>query len=211
VKHLPTEDHEVWAQWPHLRPWFNKLDLALRFGYLAGPNGVPVPKAGNYVVRPIYNLLGMGLNARIQWCERNDCPAGPGEFWCEAFSGEQVSLDLQPTHHTWEIVRATRAVGGELGRPTWWERIEEPALPLNIYHLEGLRQSHSFLTNIEAVDGRIIEVHFRPNPDPEGKRIYPVFDTWGTEETPPGMRYQAAFEDCDGRLQPARKGFFIED
>lgn len=206
---LPTEDFEVWQRWPQFRPFFNKLELSLRFGYLAGPAGVPVPKDGWYITRPIYNLRGMGLGAKVEHYKAGDCPGAPGDFWCEFFEGPQISLDLVGGPQ-WTILRAVEAIGKRHGQPSCWERMAEPALPLNIYHLDDLRPFIDFPINIEAVDGRIIEVHLRPNPDPEADLMWPTFST-DDPQPRAGARYVVDREDCDGLLERPRIGFWLWD
>ena len=66
------EDEEAWVAFPHHRWVFNKLDVAFRLGYHAGPACVPVEKDGMYIVRPIYNLYGMSVGAKKQWLRIQD-------------------------------------------------------------------------------------------------------------------------------------------
>ena len=49
------EDEEAWVAFPHHRWVFNKLEVALKLGYAAGPACVPVQHDGMDIVRPIYN------------------------------------------------------------------------------------------------------------------------------------------------------------
>jgi len=205
------DDHEAWEGFPKFRHWFNKLDLALHLGYVAGPAGVPVPDGGRYITRPIYNLRGMGLGVQFHTAAKGDCPGRPGDFWCEAFDGERVSLDLRPGRQ-WHILRAEEALGGEPGRPTAWRRVESPELPINIYKLDGLRQQFDGDINVEMVGGKIVEVHLRTNPDPRGRYVYPVFKDKPCEGLHHGAaRYVEAPEDCDGWLLSPREGFYIID
>ena len=44
---------------------YNKLTLAEKLEYVCGPAGIKVPKAGEYIIRPMMNLAGMGANAKI--------------------------------------------------------------------------------------------------------------------------------------------------
>ena len=67
----PIDDTIAWEQYPNYRTWFNKLWLSEKLGYQCGPAGVGVPKKGNYIVRPIYNLMGMGLDAKIMYLDPN--------------------------------------------------------------------------------------------------------------------------------------------
>ena len=94
------EDIAAWYKYPHYRKWFNKLYVAERFSYNCGPAGIPVPESGEYIVRPIVNLAGMGIGARVMHLEENEVsekiPAG--YFWCEYFQGRHLSVDLSLIH-----------------------------------------------------------------------------------------------------------------
>ena len=60
-----TEDCDVYVKYPKHRKWFNKLWLSEMLGYKCGPGGTDIPEDGVYVVRPIYNLGGMGAGAKV--------------------------------------------------------------------------------------------------------------------------------------------------
>ena len=67
---LLDEDYQAWEAYPQHRWVFNKLEVALKLGYKAGPACVPLPKTENTlfkaIIRPIYNLYGMGINAKVK-------------------------------------------------------------------------------------------------------------------------------------------------
>ena len=95
------EDYEAWVKYPEHRWVYNKLELSLKLGYDAGPACVPITKSGNYVIRPIYNLYGMGIGAKIVHLDasviddmKNHAAVPPGYFWCEAFEGTHYSVDF---------------------------------------------------------------------------------------------------------------------
>jgi len=54
---------------------------------------MPVPTPGVYMVRPIMNMYGMSLNARFESLSGSTHHLHPGEFWCEKFEGDHVSVD----------------------------------------------------------------------------------------------------------------------
>lgn len=60
-------DAEAYVQFPHHHNFFNKLWVAEQLGHICGPAGVlptgDIPK--RVVVRPIYNLAGMGVATRF--------------------------------------------------------------------------------------------------------------------------------------------------
>ena len=95
-----NDDIEAWSLYPQHRWLFNKLDVALRLGYDAAPVVVPVTQSGKYVVRPIYNLYGMGIWATVEELHPDllfsDHAVGkPGTFWCEYFEGDHLSVDYR--------------------------------------------------------------------------------------------------------------------
>ena len=85
-------------EWNHIHSqdlWvYNKLFLSRVLGYACGPVGTTVPKPDFYIVRPMMNLLGMGRFARQEWIEKYTDIFHPGEFWCEIFTDEHLSVDF---------------------------------------------------------------------------------------------------------------------
>lgn len=201
---MATSDIEAWDLYPHHRRWFNKLDLSLRFGYRCGPGAVAPRDSGWYVVRPIYNLEGMGVGARKQFIEAGDdrC-VEPGFFWCEWFDGPQHSVTFEWTDSGWVPVSAWEGVRPEdnLSRFTCWRRsIWRSGLPDEFDELADCD-----LINVEFVDGRVIEVHLRSSPDPDvGEEIVPV---WADEEDV--TVDVVSFDDAGGFLKVPRLGFRV--
>ena len=80
---LPVEDRWI----------MNKLSLAERFGYNCGPTGMVVPP-GDYCVRPMMNLYGLGAGgfffANVASGQPRNFPNTPGYFWCEWFDGDHI-------------------------------------------------------------------------------------------------------------------------
>lgn len=211
------DDVQAWSAFPNHRLWFNKLWLSDRLGYVCGPGGVPIPVTGTYVVRPIYNLVGMGVGARKCTLERGDVRSvPPGYFWCEWFEGEHLSATYVWADSDWAPVSVWRGVhaGGSLSRFAYWERSERvPQLPALIHALNGIP-----VINVEFVGDRPIEVHLRDTPDPQsGSKIIPVwaddvgFDGGWRNARPGDGRFVASFDDADGFLDVPRIGFIIED
>lgn len=74
------DDCDSYLKYPHHRNWFNKLWLSEMLGYKCGPCGVEIPEDGTYVVRPIYNLSGMGIGAELKQLKKDDISTPPGYF-----------------------------------------------------------------------------------------------------------------------------------
>ena len=66
LKEYHLEERELYRKLPHLHNWWNKLYVAEKFGHLCGPGGTEIPETREYVIRPIYNLAGMGICTTIK-------------------------------------------------------------------------------------------------------------------------------------------------
>lgn len=169
------EDTEAWLKCPDRDRWvFNKLEVARRAGHVCGPKGVPVPTPGEYVVRPIINLLGMGRGAEIVQLDQCTLGIPDGHFWCEVFTGRHLSIDYLSTMQGL-TVEGFRRHGDPLWRWSKWSKAGD-VIPLPDM-LSSLLARHTHF-NVEYIGGRVIEVHLRHNPDWAGvasREIIPVF------------------------------------
>lgn len=171
-----TSDTEAWQKYPFHREWFNKLWLSEKFGYVCGPNATPVPKSGEYIIRPIYNLHGMGAGAKIVHIEAGDLEAvPPGYFWCEVFKGKHITADLKWEKGKWNPVNVFRGFQlnkNNLSRFDSWIKVDEDVIiPKVLDNLWGCG-----VINIELIGNKVIEVHLRGSPDPvEYTEMIPVW------------------------------------
>ena len=164
---------------------FDKLIVAKRSGHICGPAGVDVPEPGEYFVKPISNIEGMGLNARVEFLERNTSHLSPGEFWCEIFEGEHLSIDYKKYNPILSVV-GTKDKNRPYQRFTKWEKTDK------FYQLPGfigyipLRYA---TINCEFIGGKLIEIHLRGNPDfmYENSSMIPV---WKDEPDPKPEGYR---------------------
>lgn len=197
---MEEPDALAWKKFPQFHHWFNKLFVSLAFGYRCGPAGVAPDTSDWYCVRPVMNLAGMGVGARKQWIEAgNNRSVEPGYFWCEWFDGRHISA----TYKWQEGWHATTAFEGfhdelNLSRFDRWIRTDAPAL-------EGLQELRDAeLINVEFIGDRVIEIHFRESPDPDGNLLIPV---WADMTVPEDM--VPSFEDATGYLTVPRLGFVV--
>lgn len=211
-----TCDADAWERWPHHRGWFNRLDLAMRLGHNAGPCGTAPAISGDFVVRPIYNLSGMGVGARIVRATAGDHSlAPPGYFWCERFmAGHQLSID-----YVWTV--SDRGAGWEV--ETVWQGIVDPydltqfrewrwlaKSAVKGVHLPGWFNELQDVSriNVEAIAGKIIEVHLRSTQDPQdGDLLIPVYADRYPPTIPPGYVWHPDYDDADGHMKIPRLGF----
>lgn len=152
-------ESQIYSMVPLEDRWlFNKLTLSERLGYVCGPSGTSAP-AGEFIIRPILNLAGMGTGGVfrhqtpvVRGAPVNDhIPAAgyPGHFWCEAFDGPHQFCEYindVPQASTKGIVQGDRLV--------FSETTDFIVLP------DFLKNISRYLL-VEAIGDKIIEVSFR--------------------------------------------------
>jgi hypothetical protein len=153
---------EEWKSIHHKDLWvYDKLILNTRLGHLCGPAGCPVSCSGHYVVRPSINLLGMGRFSRIEWIENSTEHFHPAEFWCERFVGDHISVDFKDKKAEL-VVLGERDDSSPLYKWKKWTKIDKKIdFPEILNDLVG----HYEHINCEFIGNKLIEVHFRQNPD----------------------------------------------
>ena len=140
---------------------YNKLFLSRSLGHLCGPVGTSVPVSDYYIVRPSINLLGMGRFSRIEWIDQHTDHLHPAEFWCEIFKGDHISVDFRNKKSDL-VVLGERDSDSSLYKWKKWSKIDtEVQFPSILYSLVG---SYEWI-NCEFIGNKLIEVHFRRNPD----------------------------------------------
>jgi len=75
------EDFEAWNQYPEHRWLFNKLEVALRMGYHAGPSGVPISKPGEYIVRGVSSPKYLNIETKGTHIFEIHLRSGNDHFW----------------------------------------------------------------------------------------------------------------------------------
>ena len=217
-----TEDCDVYVKYPHHHKWFNKLWIAEQMGYVCGPGGVDIPEEGTYVIRPIYNLGGMGAGASVKKLTKGDystCP--PGYFWCEYLTGKHYSANYRwkPDHITggrWEGVSCWEGINMPLNVTKFVEWNRSDYIPdIDIRkHPEFKSLSDVKEINVEWKGGDIIEVHLRSSPDPDYDTLIPV---WASDLGPKKQHYELhgfdfieSYDNSNGYIDDPRIGFFVK-
>ena len=212
-------DNHAYEKYPHYRNWFNKLWVAERLGYVCGPSGVAPPDTNQYIVRPIYNLAGMGIGARFQIIEEGDIRATePGYFWCERFYGRHISASFKFHHGVigeWKPISAFEGFTNpyeSLTKFQEWKRLGldwVPEVPRELNELSDVD-----IINVEFIGGKVIEVHLRDTPDPDYDHFIPVWasDLGRKKEymEKNGFDFVESYDDADGHLEDPRIGFFVK-
>jgi len=221
------EDWDLWNLKPDYRWTFNKLEVAIRCGYNAAPVPVPVNITGKYCVRPIYNLVGMGIQSSIETLNEGELLQSkhPGMFWCEYFDGPHYSIDYewQEDHQVggwWNPIFSTQGFNSDdnLIQFTHWNKIDHPniKLPSFLNELSGNK-----VLNIEFKGSKIIEIHLRLGNLAgdwlgleSANTIVPVWDSTTKEKCQQleKMGYTYINRDADtlGHLKDNRKGFYYK-
>lgn len=179
------EDYELWYKYPQHRCWFNKLYVAYTLGYYCGPCGTAPNITDKYVIRPCYNLAGMGLGAQVVTISAKDRSATPpGYFWCRYFSGDHYSSSYRWVKDRWEPVHSWIGYNSEnnLTKFTRWIRTDiAPPVPSELSCLSDVGG-----INIEFKDNKVIEVHLRTsgNPDGSSHNLYSEYiPVWRSDNT----------------------------
>lgn len=199
------DGNDEWNQIHYDDLWiYNKLFLSRVLGYTCGPTGTTVPEPNFYIVRPSINLLGMGHKARYEWIEKYTDHFHPAEFWCEIFKGEHLSVDFRDKKAEL-VVKGTKDDFSPLYKWEKWEKIDQNVEFPSI--LNKIKGNYEYI-NCEFIDGNLIEVHFRQNPDFRygNSEAIPVWDE-DREENNNNLKKNYKFiQDADY----LRKGFYIK-
>lgn len=213
------EEYELWDYYPEHRKWFNKLWLSEQLGYYCGPCGYAPKKTKEYIVRPIYNLAGMGLGATIQKITAHDRSiVPPGSFWCEIFTDTHYSCT-----YTWKFDHWTGLQSWEgycdptnLTKFTLWKKSDYfPKVPQLFNELQNVES-----INIEFKGDNPIEVHLRPSGNPDGSVGYCTYSefipVWSDDleithdYISRGYSYIENKETADNFLEIYRAGFLVK-
>ena len=167
-KDIPLLDIDAWDLFPKYNYVYNKLQInrasgipCNMMGASRGPDDFPV------VVRPIYNLYGMGCEARqVDWPNEFEKLCLPGFFcakkivgphcswdmavvrgdvvWCQTFSGMPHDSELPGMFSHWSTSGANPTI----------KRKVESWVDNNLAGFTGM-------VNVETIGGYIIECHLR--------------------------------------------------
>lgn len=211
------EDWDAWQLYPQHRWIYNKLDLSLKLNYLCGPTPMPVPKSGEYCVRPIINLGGMSAFAVIQYLEKDKIHnLLPGHFWCERFLGDQYSVNFEWQEK--QLVAVHTSVGknspDSLYRHEKWTKIpnRQFKLPTWISDLQDVEK-----INMEFIGDNIIEIHLRWGEEFPTDSVEEIISVW--DDTPleffaeletQGYKFYEEYMDAEKNIPHARLGFYYK-
>ena len=212
-------DVDAWEAFPHHRKWFNKLELALSLGLNCGPSGTTSNHQMKVIVRPIYNLAGMGVGVTVIDNFNTDCVSSvpPGHFWCEFVEGVQLSVTFIWNECRWVPISAWQALKRGTKIVEWLRSAcPEVSLPDIFNDLSDVR-----LINVEMIVGSsgitIIEAHLRDTPDPDYDHLVVIHSSnmfktdWIQSYIDRGYVFISSVDDAHGHLEDFRVGFLVKD
>ena len=225
---MVEEDFEAWEEYPEYRWLHNKLEIALKFKYECGPATVPIKIANYYIIRPIYNLYGMGIGAYIKFLDPNKHTEEmiahghvlPGYFWCEYFDGIHYSTDFKRVDDKWISFSCMKGFHRSKDNLVQFDNwiVCEP-IELNLPDWIQKINVGKYL-NIESKNDKIFEIHLRSGNDhiwnlPLGTKVIPV---WKGEDYPqyehlqfvPNFHPDSFKYEASGHLKNIRLGYFID-
>ncbi len=161
---IPTEDSDAWM-WNANHRWvYDKIAVALSQGLGAGPHGTRPPSFPVFS-KPIINLKGMGIGARIIYGDEDyDRSYTPGHMWMTLLEGIHVSSDVAVVAGKARWWRHARGLPSGQGTFDHWTIHADRDHTLET-RLERWVNRHLIdytgMVNIESIGGRIIEIHLR--------------------------------------------------
>lgn len=179
------ETSDEWNQ-IHLKDlWvYNKLNLSRVLGYACGPAGARVPKPSFYMVRPSMNLNGMSQHAKKMFLYDHTNHLYPSDFWCEYFEGHHISVDYHEKKPILTVI-GSRDREDLFYKWTRWLKLDEYTIEFPEI-LNDLSGNYPYI-NCEFIGERLIEVHFRQNPNFQYNNRIAV-PVW-KEDTNDSLRY----------------------
>ena len=181
-------------------------------GYKCGPTGLAPDVTDHYIVRPIYNLSGMGVGSKVIKIEAGDVTkVPPGYFWCEFIAGIQYSATYEFVDGRWKSIscwQGTNDINNLSRFVSWIRSTYKPKVPSQFNELHDVGR-----INIEFIGDKPIEVHLRESPDPNYDELIPVWDDNSVNKEAylsRGYRYIESYDDANGFLEIPRIGFLVK-
>ncbi|KAI9927585.1 hypothetical protein MW887_003204 [Aspergillus wentii] len=166
---IPTGDPDAYGLYPEFRWVCNKLAIAELQGIKCGPHKTrPGDDLFPIFSKPIYNLGGMGAEARVIKTQDDYWRSvTAGHMWSALLTGEHYSTDIAVVSGKPVWFSHTRGFPGPDQTWDYWEiniqiggGLEEYITGFIEKHLSG----YTGMLNMETIGGKIIEVHLRLSP-----------------------------------------------
>lgn len=161
-------DRDVYSLLPLADRWImNKLIVGETFGYDCGPTGMRVP-AGDYCVRPMMNLFGLGEGGFFKVTQAPGPPQGrmmqslPGYFWQEWYTGIHNTtqyIDDVPVIHGEFSIDGSNVQSTNLRRANAGAAVTAPAMPTELQGISKYMMIERIGSNIIDVSPRLALMH----------------------------------------------------
>lgn len=156
-------DIDAWRAFPESRWMFNKLFVLTSLGVECGPLGTEDPKHFPIWVKPVVNVWGMGIGAKVYFSPE-EVSYEPGMMWMKYLQGASTySYDVEINEKN-EIIRGYVAVGKNGPFYTSWHvdelDLEDEHIQEYVTRLGEIGKLPRFL-NFEVMARQIIECHPR--------------------------------------------------
>jgi len=160
---IPNNDLEAWEMYPEYNFIYNKMFICKfqnikHYPMPIYPNKYPI------VIKPIINLMGMGLNAiKINNDNEFEKHLNNNHFWSEYFEGEHLSWDIILKKGQINFLSSFKGYKNKIfGAFNYWELIKNKKLPIIINELVKTHLSdYTGCLNVETIDNNMIECHLR--------------------------------------------------
>ena len=161
---IPTNDIELWKNFPQYHWVYNKINICKEQNIPCGPMGIS-PQNDDYpvILKPIINLLGMGMGISIASnADEYDKLIKPGFFWMPFVKGHHLSCDFILVEGNIKWYCCFEGYPASKGMFDYWETLPEwqPEEEL-IKWIQNKFNSYTGCLNIEIIGKTIIECHMR--------------------------------------------------
>lgn len=163
IKFYPKNDIDAYNYYNNTLIYcYNKLLISNLQNEIAKPCPIQ-PKKYPVIIKPIYNLLGMGINSyKANNKEEYNKLAKPGLFFSKFYKGKHFSWDFILLEG--KILYSTKFYGKKklFGSFEYWIEKHVNRIPNNVnIILNYFFSKHTGVINMETIGGKVIEVHLR--------------------------------------------------
>ena len=162
--YYPKNDIDAWNIYPKYNFLYNKMFICKIQNIKHAPMPI-LPEKFPVVIKPIVNLLGMGLNSVkvkskkefLQYFDSN-------HFWCEYFNGEHLSWDLVITNGQIQFICCFKGFKSKnkFGTFNYWKLLKQKNPPdFFDFLVKNYLNDFTGCINLETIKNKIIECHLR--------------------------------------------------
>lgn len=145
---------------------YDKYQIALQQGLECGLYNGDIPNdrqlKNGIVIRPIYNIMGMGYDTKIVYTMDDfDKKMRQGYFWVEYISGMHTSIDLVVKNGRVKFYCILECVKSSITDFLYFHPIEMSLQKCIYDYINTYLYDYTGFLNIEMIDDKMIEIHLR--------------------------------------------------